>query len=66
MTSNDDLERQKFEAWYLSHWRSAGKWAEDRTIEDVINLRDGNGGYSEWEYTNKCWLEWLARSKQEG
>lgn len=50
MTNNDELERQKFEAW-LKH-------RGHRTDRDVI------GDYV-FSYAASTWTGWQARAKQE-
>ncbi|WP_275556768.1 hypothetical protein [Mixta sp. Marseille-Q2659] len=50
MTSNDELERQKFNCWFEDNWRYTIKSfsaMERRRLQQI------------------AWWAWLARSKQE-
>ncbi|WP_313684176.1 hypothetical protein [Pantoea sp.] len=53
MTSNDELERQKFEIEILKWWPEA---------KGHFELNDGE--YNN-HFLNYAWWGWLARSKQE-
>ncbi|MGQ3902996.1 hypothetical protein [Mixta calida] len=50
MTSNDELERQRFEGWLKS--------------KDYCSKKDGDGNYASY-YVDNMWRSLLARSKQE-
>jgi len=54
MTSNDELERERFE----THMR------KDAAFMEFWLDRDSDGNYY-WDQTRYEWQGWLARSKQE-
>lgn len=53
MTNNDELERERFEAWVVEWWPQAKGNLE----------RDGDDYHN--HFLNYTWAGWLARSKQE-
>ncbi len=63
--SSEELERKAFEEWYLAQWKGQWSFAKNKTIADVEKLRGEDGDYSEYPYTQGCWLGWQARAKQE-
>ena len=54
MTSNDELERERFEAHVRKDAAFMAFWLD----------RDSDGNYY-WDQTRYEWQGWLARSKQE-
>ena len=52
-------DREKFEAWYLEHWKSAGGWAASQTPADVAAMRGDDGEYI-GGYITGCWHGWQA------
>lgn len=47
-------DREKFEAWYLDHWKNAGGWAAGHTLEDIVAMRGDDGEYI-GGYITGCW-----------
>ncbi|MFT4271836.1 MAG: hypothetical protein QM578_12560 [Pantoea sp.] len=52
MTSNDELERQKFRQWFSDEW--------ENTMA-LLNLK----AIERRRFKQMAWNAWLARSKQE-
>lgn len=55
MTNNEELERERFEAWYCQNYNKAISHLE----------RHDNSGNYFCRQTRAAWRAWLARSKQE-
>ena len=47
-------DREKFEAWYLDHWKTVGGWAAGHTLEDIVAMRGDDGEYI-GGYITGCW-----------